>query len=370
MAGLYFHIPFCRRICAYCDFFRSAELRYMPQVVEAMHHELREERGFISDKSLRTIYFGGGTPSLLHPSELQRFVADAEHLFDCGGVEEITAEANPDDITAQYVAALRLTDVNRVSLGVQSFDDEELRFMNRRHNAMQASDAVKRLQDSGIENITIDLIFGVDGFGEEVLLRSLETAVGLGVKHISAYHLTIEPSTTFHRRLLRGDMREVEEERSLAEYGLIDRELSSAGFEHYEVSNYAREGFRSRHNSSYWQGVQYLGIGAGAHSFNGQERRWCGQPLQEYIASRKYEGEKLSPKDCLNEYVMTSLRRIEGIDLQIVESRFGRECRERLAAASQSWIEQGTLCLDGDSLHIPPSEFMLSDAVIESLFEA
>lgn len=369
MAGLYFHIPFCRRICAYCDFFRSAELRYMPQVVEAMHRELQEAQDFISDKSVRTIYFGGGTPSLLHPSELQRFIADAEHLFDCGGVEEITTEANPDDITAQYVAALRLTDVNRVSLGVQSFNDAELRFMNRRHNAMQASDAVKRLQDSGIENITIDIIFGVDGFGEEVLRESLSEAVALGVQHISAYHLTIEPSTIFHRRLMRGDMREVEEERSLAEYMLIDSVLSDAGFEHYEVSNYARKGFRSRHNSSYWQGVQYLGIGTGAHSFNGAERRWCCQPVPEYIAERKYEGEVLSARDCFNEYVMTSLRRIEGVDLQVVESRFGRECRERLMAVSQSWIEQGTLRLDGDSLHIPTSEFMLSDAVIESLFE-
>lgn len=369
MAGLYFHIPFCRRICAYCDFFRSADLRYMPLTVETMCQELREESGFISDRNLHTIYFGGGTPSLLQPSDLQRFVADAEHLFDCGGVEEITTEANPDDITAHYVKALRLTDINRVSLGVQSFDDRELQFMNRRHSAMQASDAVKRLQDSGIENITIDLIFGVDGFGEDVLSRSLEQAVGLGVQHISAYHLTIEPQTVFHRRLMRGDMREVSEERSLAEYALIDSVLSDAGFEHYEVSNYAREGFRSRHNSSYWQGVQYLGVGAGAHSFNGEERRWCRQPLKDYVVARQYEGEVLSPRDCFNEYVMTSLRRIEGVDLQNVEVRFGRDYKDRLVTTSQSWIEQGVLRLDGNNLHIPTSQFMLSDAVIESLFD-
>lgn len=369
MAGLYFHIPFCRRICAYCDFFRSADLRHMPRVVESMHRELTEERDFISDKRVRTIYFGGGTPSLLHPSELQRFIATADQLFDCGGVEEITAEANPDDITADYVSALRRTDINRVSLGVQSFDDAELRFMNRRHSAMEASDAVKRLQDSGIENLTIDLIFGVDGFGQEVLRRSLEQAVALGVQHISAYHLTIEPSTTFHRRLLRGDMREVEEERSLAEYALIESALCEAGFEHYEVSNYARRGYRSRHNSSYWQGAQYLGVGPGAHSFNGAERRWCRQRVEEYALDRKYEGEVLTERDCFNEYIMTSLRCAEGVDLQYIERHFGSSCKRNLLSLAKGWVERGNLMLDAERLYIPTSQFMLSDAVIESLFE-
>ncbi len=369
MAGLYFHIPFCKRICAYCDFFRSADLRYMPQVVEAMHRELDEVHDFITDRTLRTIYFGGGTPSLMQPSDIQRLIGHADNLFGCADVEEITLEANPDDITAQYVGALRLTDVNRVSLGVQSFNDAELRFMNRRHSAMQASDAVKRLQDSGIENLTIDLIFGVDGFGEDVLLGSLEQAVDLGVQHVSAYHLTIEPSTAFHRRVLRGEMGMVSEERSEMEYALIESVLCGAGFEHYEVSNYALPGFRSRHNSAYWQGVQYLGIGSGAHSFNGLERHWCQQPLPEYIAGREYGSEMLSERDVYNEYIMTSLRRIEGVDLNYVRQRFGDCCGERLIESAKMWIKSGDLLLDNDFLHIPTSRFLLSDAVIESLFE-
>ena len=195
MAGIYFHIPFCKRICAYCDFYRSAELKYMDSVIEAMHSELEEQSKYLNDKKIRTIYFGGGTPSLLPPRELQHLIDHTAKLYDCSGVSEVTAEANPDDITAEYVKELRHTNINRVSLGVQSFDDKELRFMNRRHTAEEASQAVKRLQDAGIGNITIDLIFGVDGFGEEILERSIRAALSLGVQHISAYHLTIECAT-------------------------------------------------------------------------------------------------------------------------------------------------------------------------------
>lgn len=369
MSGLYFHIPFCKRICAYCDFYRSAELRLLPQVVEAMHGELEEANGFISDRKIATIYFGGGTPSLLHPADIQRFIDHAGRLFDCGDVSEITIEANPDDITSVYVGQLRRTCVNRVSLGVQSFDDAELRFMNRRHDASAAVDAVRRLQDSGIENITIDLIFGVDGFGEDVLMRSLERAVGLGVKHISAYHLTIEPSTAFHRRLLAGRMRQVDEMQSLGEYALIENTLCAAGFEHYEVSNYALEGYRSRHNSSYWQGVQYLGVGAGAHSFNGRQRRWCSQPLARYLAQREFEGETLSERDHFNEYIMTSLRRKEGLDVDFVAKRFGAARLEALLRSAEPWLAKDELVSCDGRLSIPTNHFMISDAIIESIFE-
>lgn len=369
MAGVYFHIPFCKRICAYCDFYRSAELQYMDSVVEAMHNELEEQAEYLNDKKIRTIYFGGGTPSLLPPAELQHFIEHAAELFDCNKVGEITVEANPDDISAEYVEALRQTAVNRVSLGIQSFDDEELRFMNRRHTATDAEEAVKRLQDSGIENITIDLIFGVDGFGYEILERSLDKALSLGVQHISAYHLTIEPATTFYRRVQRGQMREVAEECSEREFLLIEKRLCDAWYEHYEVSNYALKGYRSQHNSSYWSGAEYLGIGAGAHSFNGEERHWSAQSLSEYIAQRKYESEVLTAKDHYNEYVMTSMRRCEGIDLRVIESRFGQQRFKTALAAAQRWIASGDLVVDGHNLKIPTSRFMLSDAVIESLFE-
>lgn len=370
MAGLYLHIPFCKRICAYCDFFRSAELKYLPDVVRAMHSEMDEQRDFLNDKSLETIYFGGGTPSLLHPDEFTRFIDHADALFDCSPLAEITIEANPDDIDKRYVDALRRTPVSRVSLGVQSFDDAELRFMNRRHSAMQAQDAVKRLQDSGIENITIDLIFGVDGFGIDVLRRSVLTALSLGVQHISAYHLTIEPDTAFGRRLRRGELSEVAEGQSEQEYALVEELLTASGYEHYEVSNYALEGFRSRHNSSYWHGVEYLGLGSGAHSFNGAVRRWCQQPLPRYIERREYESETLSMTDRYNEYLMTSLRCAEGVDLRYVAAHFGESAQSQLLSLAQRWIDENKLLREGDTLRIPTSHFLLSDAIISTLFEA
>lgn len=369
MAGLYFHIPFCKRICGYCDFYRSVELKYLPDVVSAMHKEMDEQRDFLNDKSLKTIYFGGGTPSLLMPNEFSRFIDHADLLFDCQGVGEITIEANPDDIDKRYVEELRRTAVNRVSLGVQSFNDAELRFMNRRHSAAQAVDAVKRLQDSGIENITIDLIFGVAGFGEQTLLESLSETLKLGVKHISAYHLTIEPQTAFGRKASRGELKEISDEQSELEYGLVETVLTAAGYEHYEVSNYALQGYRSRHNSSYWHGAEYLGIGAGAHSFNSTSRHWSQQPLKEYIINREYECEELSLIDRYNEYLMTNLRCVEGLDLEFIEKNFGPEYRSKLIAQSKAWIESQDLVIQGSFLRIPTTKFLRSDAVISSLFE-
>ena len=334
-----------------------------------MHLEMEEQSNFLNDRDIKTIYFGGGTPSLVNPSQLQRLIDHSAQLWNCSGVGEITVEANPDDITAEWVEALRQSAINRVSLGVQSFNDQELKIMNRRHSALEAVAAVKRLQDAGIENITIDLIFGVDGFGEDVLSQSIEQALGLGVQHISAYHLTIEPNTAFGRRLARGEMREVAEEQSEKEYDLLHKSLTDAGFEHYEVSNYALEGFRAKHNSSYWQGVEYLGIGAGAHSFNGAERHYSEQSIEEYLERREYVVEQLTPRDRYNEYVMTALRRKEGVDCRFVAEKFGESALQRVRDGVAPWVVSGDVVADEKSIKIPAERFMISDAVIESLFE-
>ena len=374
MAGIYFHIPFCKRLCGYCDFRRSVRLQYIPQVVERMHAELEAERTFLDDRKIRTVYFGGGTPSLLAPQVLADLYAHAERLFDLAQAEEVTAELNPDDVTAEYVEQLRATPVNRVSLGVQSFDEAELRFMGRRHTAEQAERAIGLLQEAGYDNISIDLIFGVEGFGDEVLQRSLAKAVALGVQHISAYHLTIEPATRFGRLLARGELRQVAEERSESEFLMVHHALTEAGFEHYEVSNYALPGRRSRHNSSYWTGDEYLGIGAGAHSFNGSVRRWCEQSAEEYADGVVYGQEVLSERDHLNEYLMTSLRCAEGIAPAYIAEQWGKVEAERVERAAQEFIDAGTLVRrqedDGEKrLAIPPEKFLVSDAVISALFE-
>lgn len=368
MAGLYFHIPFCKRICAYCDFHRCADLRLIPATIEAMHRELDDSADFLHDRTIATIYFGGGTPSLLDPSELQRFIDHADRLFDCAEVGEITAEMNPDDITADYVAKLRQTDINRISLGVQSFNDGALKLMNRRHTGSEAADAVKRLQDAGYGNITTDIIFGIDGYGTERLESDIEQMLALGVQHISAYHLTIEPSTRFGRMAERGEFRAVDEEQSEGEFRLLHERLTAAGYEHYEVSNYALDGYRSRHNSSYWIGSEYLGIGPGAHSFNGRVRRWCEQPIAEYVEQCLYGEETLTETDHYNEMVMTSLRRSEGIDLKLVAEKFGHERATHLEQQSRRFEGFATEICNG-KIRIPPEKMLVSDAVIEELFE-
>lgn len=369
MAGLYLHIPFCKRVCAYCDFYKSADLRPMKAVVEAMHDELRREAGFLPAEQLRTIYFGGGTPSLLPPEELEEFIAHAAELFDCTVLEECTVEANPDDLTPDYLRRLARTRVDRLSIGVQSFDDACLKLMNRRHDAAQALQAVRSAQAEGYGNITVDLIFGVPGFGGDSLRRTLDTALGLNVQHISAYHLTIEPDTAFGRRAARGEFAPVDEAVSEAEYALVHETLTGAGFEHYEVSNFALPGFRARHNASYWHGAKYLGIGPAAHSFDGRERHWNVSSVEDYLAGAAAETETLTDRDRFNEYVMTRLRTAEGIGLAETEALFGPERTARMQRGAAPWIRAGALVVSGGRMAVPAARMLVSDAVIEALFE-
>ncbi|MBR4849466.1 MAG: radical SAM family heme chaperone HemW [Alistipes sp.] len=367
MASIYFHIPFCKRLCGYCDFYRSVKLRYIPSVVEAMHKELEGESNFLHDRVVRTIYFGGGTPSLLAPSELERFVEQVRSLYDCSRLEEVTVEVNPDDITPEYVAELRKTSVNRISMGVQSLDDRCLQFMGRRHSAEQAVEAVRMLQEAGYDNISVDVIFGIPGFGDDELNYTLQRVLAMNVQHISAYHLTIEENTRFGRMVAKGDFCEVDEGCSELHFLTVHKALTSAGFEHYEVSNYALEGFRSKHNSSYWQGVEYLGIGPGAHSFNGGVRRWCEQSVEEYVEGAKYGSEVLSESDRVNEFLMTSLRCAEGFLLGDFEAKFGGERRAQLEYEVAKTGSDALLVEANGRVRILVEKMLVSDSIIASL---
>ena len=370
MSGIYFHIPFCRRVCGYCDFARTADLRRRDEVVEAMHRELRGRRDFLHNINIGTVYFGGGTPTVLAPQELQRLIDTAAECFDLSAVGETTVEANPDDLTAHYINELRRTSVDRLSIGIQSFDDACLRMMNRRHTAAQAVEAVKRAQDAGFDNISVDLIFGVDGYGGESLRRNIEQVLALGVQHISAYHLTVEPGTAFARRVADGGMKIVGEEVGESEFLTLHERLAAAGYEHYEVSNYALPGRRSRHNSAYWQGTEYLGIGAGAHSFDGTRRCWNAPTVGEYLAGEGGGEERLTERDRRNEMIMTSLRTAEGLDTELFGRMFGEAAAQKTFDMAKSFLLAGTLVADGVRLRIPAVKWMVSDAVIESLFEA
>lgn len=343
----------------------------MDRVVESMYDELEQQRDFLSCRDLRTIYFGGGTPSLLSPQQVAEFMARISYIYNIGVVEEVTFEANPDDLTREYLESLLECGVNRLSIGIQSFCDEELRFMNRRHSSAQAFEAVKLAREVGFDNIAIDLIFGVQGFGEETLSESIDRAVELDVEHIAAYHLTIEDGTLFAQRVKRGEFSAVDDEVSEREYSLMHSRLTQAGYDHYEISNYAKRGCRSKHNSVYWAGGEYLGIGAGAHSFDGERcRRWAVGSIPKYLegGDGRYESEVLSDEERLNELLMLSLRRSEGLSLTRLEQKFGEELRKCVEHSAQKWIETGGVVCSGERMFIPSSRFLLSDMIIESLF--
>lgn len=369
MATLYLHIPFCKRICSYCDFYKVGAIELLPKVTDMMHREMEERADYIEDKRLTSIYFGGGTPSLLHPKDIEALISRAESLFDLSGVKEITIEANPDDLTKEYVSALRDTRVNRVSLGIQSFDDRVLQFMNRRHTATEAECAVERLRHAGIDNISIDLIFGVSGFEGDHLGESLRRAVALDVEHISAYHLTIEERTRLGLLTRKGEYQPFSDEESEAEFLRVHNALCNAGYDHYEVSNFAKPGRYAQHNSSYWQGIEYLGIGAGAHSFSRDNRTWCTSSAKEYSEGEfLYEDETLTTDDHLNEYIMVSLRTSRGIDLQHIATHFGQERMEEIERQLQRWLDSEIMQREKDKVFILSEHFLISDAVIESLF--
>lgn len=370
MAGVYLHIPFCKRICAYCDFYKSARLMLREGVLESMHRELEERASFLRESKIETIYFGGGTPSLCRAEELESFIEQIRTRFDTSTLGEITAEVNPDDLTGDYLEALARGSINRLSMGIQSLNDEELRLMNRRHTAREAREAVMRARESGFENLTVDMIFGVEGFGGDHLRRKVDEILALEAPHISAYHLTIEPDTAFGRRMARGEMRPVNEGVSEVEFAYIHERLTEAGYEHYEVSNYARKGYRARHNTAYWQGKPYLGIGPAAHSFDGERRRWSTDTVDSYTANKEwwFEEEILTQKDHLNEMIMTRLRTSDGLSLEHFRERFGQDNEEQLLEDAAQFLESGLLRLEGERIFIPAEKLLLSDFVIEALF--
>lgn len=370
MAGIYIHIPFCKRKCGYCDFFSVTDVGSRSAVLRGIVRELRAERSFIGDEPVKTIYIGGGTPTVYAPSDLQSLIDTVKELWDCTGLGEITAEANPDDLTPEYLAALAATDVNRLSIGVQSFSDCDLRLMNRRHTAQAAVDAVRKTQRAGFDNITIDLIYGIPAMSSAEWRQNIETALGLGVQHISAYHLTIEPDTPFGRLAAEHRLAPVDDAVSEEQYLILHDMLTEAGFEHYEISNFALLGFRARHNSSYWHGESYLGAGPSAHSFNGAQRRSSARSIAPYLdeaAKPVYDTETLTPADRYNEFVMTSLRCAEGVDVGVMRQKFGEQAAADFIAGAERHIGS-LLRVEGARYYIPAKKYLLSDVVIGDLF--
>lgn len=374
MAGVYVHIPFCARRCSYCDFFSTLQLAEAGgDYVEAVIAEAAMRRGELRGEPVTTLYLGGGTPSLLPSPLLSRLVVGLKEAIDLSGLVEFTVEANPDDVTVQWCAALSQLGVNRVSMGVQSFEDDILRLIGRRHTARQAVEVVGHLRGFGITNVSIDLIFGLPGQTVTSWTESVRQAIALAPSHISAYGLTYEEGTRLWHQRERGEVTEVPEQQCLEMYRILIEELQAAGYEHYEISNFALPGYRSRHNSSYWNDTPYLGLGAAAHSYDGTVRRANVCDLRQYIDSIRagvpaYVEEQMTWQERYDERVMLGLRTSEGVDADRLRQDFGDEAWQHFTREARRHLQAGNLRVAGDGNYVLSRDgIMLSDSIIRDL---
>lgn len=375
MSMIYLHVPFCTSRCIYCDFYsttQSATVRH--EYVNAACAELANRKSYLADRLIQSIYFGGGTPSQLQIKEIAILLDSINKHYDIDTNAEITLEANPDDVTPDFAHNLRNLGFNRVSLGVQSFNDRILKMLNRRHDAATAQDAVHTLQQAGLDNISIDLIYGLPTQLLQDFSSDLQKAFSLPIKHLSTYALSIEQGTLLQRKIQSNELAETDEDTFIAEYEIMMQQAHAHGFEHYEISNFALPGFASRHNSGYWNNTPYLGIGPGAHSFNGTDERQYNEPnLGKYISAAgvpPHTIEHLTLSDQFDEQVFTSLRTRKGLSLKNLEKRFGKAWLEDLKRAAQKHISSGNLSLNNNTLCLTRKGIMTSNDIISDLMRA
>ena len=366
MSGIYAHIPFCKSRCIYCGFYSTTLLSLQDEYVDAMLHELDNRRDYLADEPVTTLYIGGGTPSMLSEHNLSRL---CRHLkaFANDNLKEFTVECNPDDVTPELACLLYSLGVNRVSMGAQTFSDERLAFIHRRHKAYQVEEAVNNLRNAGITNISIDLMFGFPDETVDNWKSDIEQALRLKVQHISAYSLMYEEGTPLYKLLENGNIKEISEETSLEMYETLINLLTASGYEHYEISNFALPGYRSKHNSSYWKRIPYLGIGAAAHSYNLTSRQWNISDVKLYIKGDNIveDCELLDYTEQFNDIVTTALRTSDGIDL----GSLSESDREYILKASAKSIEQGNLIIENNHLHLTRKGLFISDAVMVELIK-
>ncbi len=345
----------------------------MPRYLRAVGEEIRKQGGYLQEERVQTVYFGGGTPSLLTVRDADLLLSEIVRVFKIEEAE-ITLEANPDDLNKDFLTSVYSLGFNRISIGIQSFDDRLLRLMNRRHSAAQALASVDAAYAAGFRNITLDLLYGVPGLSESLWEETLKTAVALPVSHLSAYHLTYHEGTPFHRRVGEGSLREVTEESSIRQFDILVRITGAAGFEQYEISNFAREGAYSRHNCGYWLGTPYLGLGPSAHSYDRLSRQWNVSDLGGYLQAMEkgepcYEREILTPEDRLNDYLITRIRTRWGVREQEVVDLSGAEAWRRVEDAARPFLETGCLALSDGNLVLTRSGIMISDRVMLALVQ-
>jgi oxygen-independent coproporphyrinogen-3 oxidase len=375
MAGIYLHIPFCRQACHYCNFHFSTSLQGMNDFIPALLKEMEGRTDYLDGASADTIYLGGGTPSLLDPEQLNTLLRRLDRLFSLSPHAEITLEANPDDMTdRQRITAWRDAGINRLSIGIQSFFDEDLRWMNRAHHATQAAASIEAAREAGFDNISIDLIYGGPTLPDNHWERNVARAIQLQIPHLSCYALTVEPKTALDKLIRTQKRAEVNPDDQARQLLLLMEWMARAGYEHYEISNFALPGYRSRHNSAYWQGKPYLGLGPSAHSFNGQSREWNLANNALYLAALSAgtlpvaERETLTPVQQFNEYVMLSLRKSEGINLQHINDQWGENAGNKVRCAASKYMIIGLIATSGNYLKLTNEGKLLADKITADLF--
>ena len=384
MAGIYIHIPFCKQACTYCNFHFSTVLKNRGEMIEAIAKEIKplspkggngeveSEEGFLEE--IQTFYFGGGTPSILNNDELQLIFDALRKRFEFDKNIEITFEANPDDISDEKLQLWKQFGINRLSVGLQSFNEEELKWMNRAHTATESLQCLDKIKVAGFSNYSIDLIYGSPLLSNEEWKKNITIILEKQVPHISCYALTVEPKTALAHIISKNNALKIDEEKQAEQFAILVNELTNAGYEHYEISNFAKPGFRSKHNSSYWQGKAYYGFGPSAHSYDGiKTRRWNIANNALYISAAQknvlpYEQEILTPTQQLNEYIMTSLRTIEGIDFDVVKERFGKEFSTTLRVQSEKYISTNKIQLINQHLMLTKEGKFFADGIAADLF--
>ena len=373
MAGIYIHIPFCNSKCNYCNFYSVASSKHLDAYIPALLKEIALQHSYLEKEPIETIYIGGGTPSLLGYTQLASILEKLNKTFEIKPDAEITIEANPNDLNASKIKDFKKLFINRLSIGIQSFFEEDLKYLHRLHSPSQAETAVKRSQDAGFENISIDLIYGIPTLSDENWEKNLHYSFSLYVPHISAYSLTVEPHTALNKLITKGKLTAVNEEQSIKHFKVLMQQTKENDFLHYEVSNFCKKDYFSKHNSNYWKGIKYLGLGPSAHSYNKVERQWNISDTQKYIEhldSNKllYEKEVLSETDKLNEYIMTSLRTMWGCDLNYIETYFGISEKARLEKKSVQFIDDKKMINEKNHLILSDEGFLFADGIAAELF--
>lgn len=373
MAGIYIHIPYCRKACHYCNFHFSTTLHSKNEFLQCLLQEIAEQKNYLKGQQIDTIYFGGGTPSVLTEIELSQILNQIRTHFSLGDKIEYTLEANPDDLSKEYLRMLARQGINRLSIGVQSFFDEDLTFMNRSHSADQAKNVIEAAQQEGIKNLSVDLIFGFSLLSDEKLMYNLHQVIDRQVPHVSCYAMTVEPRTALAHMIQSKKVEDVNPEQSARQFELVSDTLQKAGYEHYEISNYGKPGLHALHNSNYWKGVSYLGLGPSAHSFNGLSRRWNVSNNQQYISrihmnEIAYEEETLTRIQQVNELIMISLRMQSGIEVKKLKDLMTPEEWLQFEHHSDEFILQNKLIRDKNYLRLSSNGRLFADFIASELF--